>query len=120
MDVKKELLKKLMEKKEKVNPERELKLRALDSLDEFMGNLDLEDLLSNAKASVTVAADDPKKLPEALDKAKELVEKAPVLEKEKPMSDLFAEKKEEKEESGLEDLDDLSVEDLKKLLKELL
>lgn len=127
MDKKALLLKKLMEKKDKVNPERELKLKALDELVDFMGGQELNELTSKSKAAVTVAADDPKKLPEALDKAKEIVKNVPLtndyenmLEKkeEKSLSNLF-EDKEEKEEDDL-DLDSMSADELKQLLKEML
>lgn len=75
------------------------------------------DILADKKASVTVATDDPKKLPEALETAKELVKDMPkglsdidkdLLKKEKPES-----------EDDLEGLEDLDEELLKKLLEEL-
>ena len=56
----------------------------------------------NPKASVTVATDDPEKLPEALEKAKELTEELP-----------------EMEEDEL-DLEDMSPEQLKAKLKALM
>jgi hypothetical protein len=57
------------------------------------------------KASVTVATDDPKKLPEALEKAEELVEQMPEMDQMK--DDYMSEKSEDMEES-----DDMEMEDM--------
>lgn len=124
---KKELMKKLLlgEDDEKIDPRVEMKKMALKQVMSAMSKKSGEDmfkalkpkeLLKDAKASVTVATDDPKKLPEALETAKEVVETMP-----KGLADLAKEepKKEKMLESDDLDLEDLDEEMLKKLLEEL-
>jgi hypothetical protein len=103
-----------------------MKMKALEDLSDEMGKISgasvLEKMLK-PKAAVTVATDDPKKLPEALKKAEELTKKLPSMEE---MKDEYLGKEEDEEEkeemmeeeSEEKDIDSMSPEELKaELLK---
>ena len=101
-----------------------MKMDALAKLSDEMGEMSGSSIMEKAmkpKASVTVATDDPKKLPEALEKAEELLEGAPSMEdmKDEYMSDEEeSEDMEESEDSEDMDLESMSPEQLKaELLK---
>lgn len=147
---KKDLLKKLLAGEE--DPKLLLKKYALKQASDLMSKEiadSLHESQSKAKAAVTVATDDPKKLPEALEKAKELSEdllkKGPLslqdlaeehlaqqeepkkkkkeeeeMEEEKPETAMKEADEEEEEVEDELNLDELSPEELKKLLKKLL
>jgi hypothetical protein len=110
-----------------------MKMRALEGLSDEMGKMSgasvLEKMLK-PKAAVTVATDDPKKLPEALKKAEELTKKLPSMEEmkdeylgkeddEEEKEEMMDEEAEsEKEESEEKDIDSMSPEELRaELLK---
>jgi len=103
-----------------------MKMKALEGLSDEMGKISGVGVLERAlkpKAAVTVATDDPKKLPEALKKAEELTKKLPSMEE---MKDEYLGKEEDEEEkeemmeeeSEEKDIDSMSPEELKaELLK---
>ncbi|MDW8347252.1 MAG: hypothetical protein RML94_09870 [Bacteroidia bacterium] len=115
--MKKELLKKLLEGKE--DPRHILKKYVLSQASSLMGK-EMLDGFKDAKASVTVATDDPEKLPEALEKAKEIVE-SKKLDFQEIADEMLAEKDmEDKKDEDELDLDKMDVDQLRDLLKKLL
>ena len=119
-------LKKLLKKEDGSDKEMrsKMKMDALAKLSDEMGSISGSSIMEKAlkpKASVTVATDDPKKLPEALEKAEELVEKMPELDGLESMKEDYLSDDDESEEveSDEMDLDSMSPEQLKEELLKL-
>jgi len=113
-------LKKLLKSDDSSSKEMRAKMKmdALAQLSDEMSNMSGSSVMEKVlkpKASVTVATDDPKKLPEALEKAEDMVEKMPDMEDSEESEDMEMEDSEESEDS---DLESMSPEELKaELLK---
>jgi len=109
-------LKKLLKGGEGMNKEMmsKMKMDALARLSDEMSDMSGSSIMEKAlkpKASVTVATDDPKKLPQALEKAEDMLEESDLLE--------GMEESEESEEQDDMDLDSMTPEQLKEELKKL-
>lgn len=133
-----DMLKKLMAEKEGMPSEKDkmkydIKKKLLEQLSSEMGAEIVNPLKEMPKASVTVASSDPKKLPEALEEAKELVQEvSPLMEKPLDIEDMTekykkgmssedaVEKEDDKEKDLKELLESLDPDMVKKLLSELL
>lgn len=106
-------MKDMMEKEdlpeEMMEAKKEMKMRALKDLRKMMGERSGSSLMEamKPKASLTVATDDPKKLPEALEKAEDMLEEIPEL----------AEAEEQEDED--EDLEAMSVEQLREKIRQI-
>jgi len=117
-------LKKLLSKEEgspeKMDARSAIKMKALKELSDEMSSISGNSLLESMapKASVTVATDDPKKLPEALEEAKDIAEDLPKM----PMMEMEEDESEEDEmdESEDMDVDSLTLEQLKEKVKQLM
>lgn len=121
-------LKKLLKNDDSSNKEMRAKIKmdALAQLSDEMSNISGSSVMEKVlkpKASITVATDDPKKLPEALEKAESIVEKLPSMEdmKDEYMSECDGEESEDMEKEDSEedsDIDSMSHDQLKaELLK---
>lgn len=111
-------LKKLLKKEDDSSKEMrsKMKMDALAKLSDEMGEISGSSIMEKAlkpKAAVTVATDDPSKLPEALEKAEEMVEQMPEMEE---MKDEYMSDESESEDM---DLDSMSPEQLKEELLKL-
>jgi hypothetical protein len=109
-------LKKLLKGGDGMNKEMmsKMKMDALARLSDEMSEMSGSSIMEKAlkpKASVTVATDDPKKLPEALEKAEDMLEESDLME--------GMEESEESEEQDDMDLDNMTPEQLKEELKKL-
>jgi hypothetical protein len=108
-------MKKMMEKEampeEMMEAKRDMKMRALKDLRKMMTESSGASLMEamKPKASLTVATDDPKKLPEALEKAEDMLEKMPeVMEVE-----------EREDDDDDEDLDAMTIDQLKEKIRQI-
>ena len=115
-------LKKLLKKEDSGDKDlrSKMKMDALSKLSDEMGQMSGSSIMEKAlkpKASVTVATDDPSKLPEALEKAEELVEKMPEMEEMK--DEYMSDDESDEDESEEMDIDSMSPEQLKEELLKL-
>ena len=113
-------LKKLLKKEDSGDKEMRAKMKmdALSKLSDEMGEISGSSIMEKAlkpKASVTVATDDPKKLPEALEKAEDMLETMPEMEE---MKDEYMSDDDDNELEDM-DLDSMTPEQLKEELLKL-
>lgn len=108
-------MKKMMEKEampeEMMEAKKDMKMRALKDLRKMMGESSGSSLMEamKPKASLTVATDDPKKLPEALEKAEDMLETMPEM----------AEIEEQEESEDDEDLEAMTLDQLKEKIRQI-